>query len=103
MDTWLDTREGSRVARRQTTGGSDVVWAKLAPDADWAAHEATTGRAIGLCKSGVAVRHDVDDEPVKPLIPARLWRWAMPDRVDTFKQERAIPKYGASKQRMGAF
>lgn len=100
-DTWLDKRAGG-VARRQNTGGSDVVWARLAPDADWAAHEATTGRAIGLCKQGVAVRHDVSDEPVKPLLPAWMWRWAVPDRVDTFRAERAV-QYGARKERTGAY
>jgi hypothetical protein len=98
--TWLDQREG--VARRQHAGGSDVVWARLAPDKDWAAHEATTGRAIGLCRQGVAVRHDVPDEPTPPLVPAWLWRWAMPERIDTFRQERQL-KYGSGKERTGAY
>ena len=99
--TWLDQREGT-VAQRQHAGGSDVVWARLAPDRDWAAHEATTGRAIGLCRRGIAVRHDVPDEPVKPLLPAWMWRWAVPERVDTFRQERQL-KYGSGKERTGAY
>ena len=99
--TWLDQREGT-VARRQHAGGSDVVWARLAPDKDWAAHEATTGRAIGLCRQGVAVRHDVPDEPTPALLPAWMWRWAMPERIDTFRQERQL-KYGSGKERTGAY
>jgi hypothetical protein len=61
----------------------DTLWVRLAPNEEYTARDAYTGRATGVFARR-PIAHDVDDSPRRPWIPASLnmirpWRdWDFP-------------------------
>jgi len=77
----LDRRPG--VFAATSCESRDTLWVRLAPNEEYTAREAHTGRAIGTFARR-PIAHDVDDTPTLPWIPAswnmiRPWRdWDFP-------------------------
>jgi hypothetical protein len=73
---FMDNRPGTIAARQNN--GNDTLWVRLAPNPDYTARDATTGRATGVYAQR-PVAHDVDDTPRRSWFSAswnliRPWR-----------------------------
>ena len=72
----MDARPGT-VATRQNAG-NDTLWVQLAPNPDFQARDAITGRATGVY-SVRPVQHEVDDSPRRPWL-SPMWNMIRPWR-----------------------
>jgi hypothetical protein len=84
----MDTRPGTVAARQNV--GNDTLWVRLAPNPDYAARDAVTGRSTGVFARH-PVAHDVDDTPSRPWLPAS-WNLIRHYR-DTFGRTTGV-RYG---------
>jgi hypothetical protein len=77
----MDRRPG--VFATHCSDQRDTLWVRLAPNTEYVARDAATGRATGVFAQR-PVAHDVDDTPRRPWISASLnmirpWRdWDFP-------------------------
>jgi hypothetical protein len=74
---FMDNRPGTIAARQNN--GNDTLWVRLAPNPDYTARDATTGRATGVYAQR-PVAHDVDDTPRRPSWFSASWNLIRPWR-----------------------